>query len=74
MPEVIGVIRFENVTLAYPKDKSKIILENLNLTIDSKSSGIMGHSGCGKSTILQLIMRLYNPDSGVITLDGVDIK
>lgn len=34
----------------------------------------MGESGCGKSTIFQLIMRLYDPDLGVITLDGVDIK
>lgn len=33
----------------------------------------MGESGCGKSTILQLLMRFYNPDKGKITLDGVDI-
>lgn len=34
----------------------------------------MGQSGCGKSTILQLIMRFYDPDTGIVTLDGVDIK
>jgi ATP-binding cassette subfamily B (MDR/TAP) protein 1 len=34
----------------------------------------MGESGCGKSTILQLMMRFYDPDVGVITLDGVDLK
>lgn len=34
----------------------------------------MGQSGCGKSTILQLIMRLYDPDRGRVTLDGVDIR
>ena len=74
LPEVKGVIRFEDVTFAYPKDKARIVLSSLNMTIDCKSSGVMGQSGCGKSTILQLIMRLYDPDAGTITLDGVNIK
>jgi ATP-binding cassette subfamily B (MDR/TAP) protein 1 len=34
----------------------------------------VGESGCGKSTILQLIMRLYDPDEGIITIDGYDLK
>lgn len=37
-------------------------------------SGLVGESGCGKSTILQLIMRFYDPDEGRITLDGHDLR
>jgi ATP-binding cassette subfamily B (MDR/TAP) protein 1 len=69
-----GVFRFEGVTFAYPKDKSKNILENLNLIISAKSIGFVGESGCGKSTIFQLLMRFYDPDEGRITLDGVDLR
>jgi ABC-type bacteriocin/lantibiotic exporter with double-glycine peptidase domain len=68
------VFRFEGVTFAYPKDKTKNILQDLTLEINSKRSGVMGESGCGKSTILQLMMRFYDPDAGRITLDGVDIR
>jgi ATP-binding cassette subfamily B (MDR/TAP) protein 1 len=69
-----GVFKFEGVTFAYPKDKSRNILENLNLVLDSKFSAFVGESGCGKSTIFQLIMRFYDPDKGRITLDGIDLK
>jgi ABC-type bacteriocin/lantibiotic exporter with double-glycine peptidase domain len=50
------------------------VLQDLTLEISSKRSGVMGESGCGKSTILQLMMRLYDPDDGRITLDGIDIR
>jgi len=46
----------------------------LDLVIDSKSVGFVGESGCGKSTIFQLMMRFYDPDEGRITLDGVDLR
>jgi ATP-binding cassette, subfamily B (MDR/TAP), member 1 len=49
-------------------------LKNLNLEINSKITAFVGESGCGKSTIFQLIMRFYDPDQGRITLDGVDLK
>lgn len=69
-----GVFKFEAVTFAYPKDKSKIILKDLNIEIGSSFSAFAGESGCGKSTIFQLMMRFYDPDEGRITLDGVDLK
>ena len=72
--KVQGRIRFEDVTFAYPRQKDKKILDRINLEFDCNKSALVGASGSGKSTILQLIMRLYDPDEGTITLDGHDIK
>ena len=69
-----GVFTFDNVTFAYPKDKSKNIINNFNLTIDSRHSGIIGESGSGKTTIFQLLLRYYDPDQGAVYLDGVDLR
>ena len=69
-----GVIRFENVTFSYPKDPNKKILDGLNLEINKNKIAFVGESGCGKSTIMQLIMRFYDPDQGRITIDGYDLK
>jgi ATP-binding cassette, subfamily B (MDR/TAP), member 1 len=69
-----GVFRFEKVTFAYPKEPSRPILSNLSLEISSKSTAFVGESGCGKSTIFQLMMRFYDPNEGRITLDGHDLR
>ena len=69
-----GIFKFENVTFAYPKDKSKNILSNLSLEINVGNSAFVGESGCGKSTVFQLLMRFYDPDEGRILLDGVDLR
>jgi ABC-type multidrug transport system fused ATPase/permease subunit len=42
--------------------------------IPNGTTAFVGDSGCGKSTIIQLVMRFYDPDQGRITLDGVDLK
>lgn len=69
-----GIFVFDKVGFAYPKNKKLKILENLDLTIDCSNSAIIGDSGCGKSTIFQLMMRFYDADEGTIYLDGVDIR
>lgn len=51
------------------------MLKGLSLTIESNESvALVGESGCGKSTFVNLMMRFYDPDYGSILLDGIDIK
>lgn len=69
-----GVITFEKVIFAYPKDKTKRILDNISIEFHVSNTALVGESGCGKSTILQMIMRFYDPDEGRILLDGNDLR
>ena len=63
------------MTFAYPKKKDEKILDNLNLDIRAGDiTAFVGDSGCGKSTVIQLVQRFYDPDEGKIYLDGVDLK
>ncbi|MCH1453101.1 MAG: ABC transporter ATP-binding protein/permease, partial [Flavobacteriaceae bacterium] len=71
---VQGEITLEDVTLVYPETKIKA-LNRVSLKVESgKSLGIIGKVGSGKSSILQLINRLYDPDNGKVLLDGHDIR
>ena len=59
----------------YPTRKEDFVLRGLNITINpSESVALVGESGCGKSTFVNLMMRFYDVDSGEILLDGVNIK
>ena len=49
-------------------------MNDLTISFDLKHTALVGQSGCGKSTILQLIMRFYDPDEGRITIDGIDLR
>ena len=70
-----GNIKFSNVFFNYPSRPDVKILNGLNITIPTgKSVAFVGSSGCGKSTCIQLIQRFYDPDSGSINIDGIDIK
>jgi ATP-binding cassette subfamily B (MDR/TAP) protein 1 len=71
-----GRIEFKNVKFVYPHDNAqKVILDNFNLTIEpGKKIAIVGESGCGKSTTINLIERLYDPVEGEILIDGINIK
>jgi ATP-binding cassette subfamily B protein len=65
-------IRFDNVTFGYAQDEPS--LRDLNLSIHQTGMvAIVGSSGSGKSTILNLLMRLYDPDGGSITVNGADL-
>jgi ATP-binding cassette subfamily B protein len=68
-------IKFHNVNFSYPSRKDFLILKNFNLEIKpGEKIAIVGSSGAGKSTILQLLLRFYDVDAGLITLNGSDIK
>lgn len=69
------VIRFEDVTFSYPNRPETAVFSNLTFEIPAgKIVAIVGESGAGKSTVLALLERFYEPLSGRITLDGVDIR
>lgn len=66
-------IRLRDVTFAYPSGAP--VLENFDLTIPAGSSlAIVGQNGAGKTTIAKLLCRLYDPQSGAIEIDGVDLR
>lgn len=67
-------IKFENVCFQYP-DKEEKVLQNINLTAPcGTTTALVGHSGAGKSTMVDLIPRFYDPVEGRITYDGIDIR
>jgi subfamily B ATP-binding cassette protein MsbA len=69
-----GRIDFQNVTFRYTGTSTDAV-KNLNLQIErGKSYALVGASGAGKSTILSLILRLYDPTSGVVRIDGNDLR
>lgn len=68
-----GEIEFKDVCFNY-KGRSKVI-NNLNLKIKSgESVAFVGESGAGKTTITRLLLRFFDPESGEITLDGINLK
>ncbi|XP_008178172.1 multidrug resistance protein 1A isoform X2 [Acyrthosiphon pisum] len=74
-PEIIGKISFKGVSFSYPTRKTKKILNNMDFTVEpGKTLALVGESGCGKSTVISLLERFYNPSLGVIEIDGCDIR
>lgn len=70
-----GEIEFKNVTFRYYKNSDESVLNNINLKIPAKSIvGIIGSTGCGKTTLVSMISRLYDPDEGEVLVDGRNVK
>lgn len=70
-----GSIQFENVFFNYPQRVDAKILQGLTLSIPAgKTIALCGSSGGGKSTVIQLLQRFYDPLSGTVRLDGLNIK
>src|SRR5690606_18319757 len=73
LPPVKGRIEFENVTFGY--DPSSPVLRNVTLTIEpGQVVALVGPSGAGKGTLVNLIPRFYDPDEGVVRVDGYDLR
>jgi len=67
-------VAFENVSFTYPGTETPV-LKDVSFSLDpGESVALVGHNGAGKTTIVKLLLRLYDPDRGRITLDGVDIR
>ncbi len=70
-----GKIEFKNVSFCYPTKPNQKILNDLSFVIEpGKSVGLVGYSGCGKSTIIQLLERFYDATEGQILIDDINIK
>jgi ATP-binding cassette, subfamily B, putative efflux pump len=72
---VRGEIAFRDVVFHYPTEQGMCVLDHVSFTVPSgRRVAIVGPSGAGKSTVLQLIMRFYDPQEGAVTIDGRDIR
>ncbi|XP_022639724.1 ABC transporter B family member 4 isoform X2 [Vigna radiata var. radiata] len=75
LEQVKGDIEFHHVTFKYPTRPHVPVFKDLSLTIHAgETVALVGESGSGKSTVISLLQRFYDPDSGQITLDGTEIQ
>ncbi|HIV91376.1 MAG TPA: ABC transporter ATP-binding protein/permease [Candidatus Eisenbergiella stercoravium] len=70
-----GRIEFRHVSFRYYKDSREKVLDDISLTIEpGQTVGIIGSTGCGKTTLVSMIPRLYDVDEGQVLVDGVDVR
>lgn len=73
--ELKGCLTLNNINFTYPTRPEEQVLHDFSLTIEPKETvALVGASGCGKSTVMQLLERFYDPQDGSVSLDGVNIK
>ena len=73
--DLIGDIQFKGVGFKYPSREEVTILDEMSFSVKSgQTVALVGPSGCGKSTCIQLLQRFYDPLSGLIDIDGLNIK
>lgn len=70
-----GKVEFKNVSFRYYKDNKEPVLDDISFSVESgQILGIIGSTGCGKTTLVQMIPRLYDADTGEVLVDGVNVK
>ncbi len=70
-----GEIEFKDVSFRYYKNSEEYVLKDIDLHIPAGTTlGIIGSTGCGKSTLISMVTRLYDPDQGAVLVDGVNVK
>lgn len=75
LPRLKGEVEFENVSFSYPDDLSTLVLDNISFKAHSgQTIALVGPTGAGKTTIINLLARFYDPVKGTVRLDGVDIS
>jgi len=70
-----GTVEFKDVCFSYPDSSGELVLSNINLKVKKgEKIGVLGSTGCGKSTFVNLITRFYDVTSGEVLVDGVNVK
>jgi ATP-binding cassette subfamily B protein len=73
LPHIRGTVEFDGVTFGY--ESHRPVVRDLRLAVAAgEMIGLVGHSGAGKSTLINLLCRFYDPDEGVVRIDGVDLR
>lgn len=73
--KIKGEMEFEHVSFTYPSRPDSVVLKDFNLKVEAgKTVALVGASGSGKSTAIALVQRFYDVNSGVMKIDGFDIK
>jgi len=73
LDSVRGEIEFSDVGFSYPN--REVVLNDIDLTVPAgKTVGLVGSTGSGKTTLVRLLLRFHDPDSGIVTLDGHDVR
>ena len=71
----VGTVRFDNVAFAYPSRPNEPVLDGVSFSVKKgERVAIVGPSGAGKTTIMQLLLRFYDATSGSIQIDGIDVR